>query len=275
MLIHIHTTDSHLLSLPLSSLRSMAWRLSKPKPPKPQDAAASHSAALLPESSLPEVRRDFYLEHPRVASLTAEEADAIRTAMDVRVHFEGSMASDPCPNPVDSFLEGSFPQYVLDALDAAGITEPTPIQRQSFPIAMRGLDLVGLAATGSGKTLAYLLPALVHVNAQPPSYDGDGPLALVLAPTRELAVQIHEECVRFGHPCGVRTACIYGGVPKGTQVLALSKAPEIVVATPGRLTDLLNARRTEMSRCTFLVIDEADRMLDLGFEPQASATTLP
>ena len=252
----------------------MAWRFSKPKPPKPQDAAAaSHgSAALLgslPESSLTEVRRDFYLEHPRVASLTAEEADAIRTAMDVCVHFEGSaQASEPCPNPVDSFLEGSFPQYVLDALDAAGITEPTPIQRQSFPIAMRGVDLVGLAATGSGKTLAYLLPALVHVNAQPPSYDGDGPLALVLAPTRELAVQIHEECVRFGHPCGVRTACIYGGVPKGPQVMALKKAPEVVVATPGRLRDLLHARKTEMSRCTYLVIDEADRMLDLGFEPQ-------
>lgn len=98
--------------------------------------------------------------------------------------------------------------------------------------------------------------------------EGDGPLALVLAPTRELAVQIHEEAVRFGHPCGVSTICIYGGVPKQPQIQALRKAPEVLIATPGRLTDLLSARKTELSRCTYVVVDEADRMLDLGFEPQ-------
>ena len=247
--------------------------MSKP-PSRSASAAAGSSAAgartqkqdigSAQTADLPDVRRDFYLEHPRVAALTPAQAQAVRATLDIQIHGD----VDECPNPVDSFLEASFPQYILDALATASFTTPTAIQRQAWPVAMRGLDLIGLAATGSGKTLAYLLPALVHANAQPVSQPGDGPLVLVLAPTRELAVQIHEECVRFGHPCGVRTACIFGGVPKGPQLAMLRNAPEIVVATPGRLIDLLSAKRTELSHCTFLIVDEADRMLDLGFEPQ-------
>lgn len=141
----------------------------------------------------------------------------------------------------------------------AGFSSPTAIQRQAWPVAMSGLDLVGIAETGSGKTLAYLLPALVHINAQPVAQEGDGPLALVLAPTRELAGQIHEESVRFGHPCGVRSALVVGGLPRGPQVQALRKSPEVVVATPGRLLDLLNSKRSNLAKCTYLVLDEADR----------------
>ena len=240
----------------------MAWRglLSKPT-----SRGSGSSAGSLPAASadvLPSVSRDYYLEHPAVAALTHDDAEAVRRKIGVRVH------GGACPNPVSSFVQASFPQHVLDAVASAAFHSPTPIQRQAWPVAMRGLDLIGLAETGSGKTLAYLLPLLVHVSAQPIAQEGDGPMALVVAPTRELAVQIHEEAVRFGHPCGVRTACIVGGVPKGTQVAALRKAPEIVVATPGRLNDLLNAKRTELTHCTCLVLDEADRMLDLGFEPQ-------
>lgn len=239
----------------------MAWRMGKAKalsaPPVPAKGVASAS-----EAALPQVARDFYLEHPEVAALTKEQADAIRAGLGIRVQGEG------CPNPVSSFLQASFPQYVLDAMAEANYVKPTAIQRQAWPVAMQGQDLVGLAETGSGKTLAFLLPALVHVNAQPVLQEGDGPLAVVLAPTRELAVQIHEECVRFGHPCGVSTICIYGGVPKQPQVHALRKAPEVLIATPGRLADLLSSKKTELSRCTYVVVDEADRMLDLGFEPQ-------
>jgi ATP-dependent RNA helicase DDX5/DBP2 len=218
----------------------MAWRIGS----KPKVAPPVRSVAKADEASLPKVARDFYLEHPEVAALSREQADALRAELGIRVQGEG------CPNPVGSFLQASFPQYVLDVLAGANYTAPTAIQRQAWPIAMQGQDLVGLAETGSGKTLAFLLPALVHVNAQPVLEEGDGPLAVVLAPTRELAVQIHEECVRFGHPCGVSTICIYGGVPKGPQVQALRKAPEILIATPGRLTDLLSSRKTELSRCT-------------------------
>lgn len=200
-----------------------------------------------------------------MAALSAAEVEALRTALGVRIlGVEGSVR---CPNPVCTFVQASFPTYLLNALNDAGFTAPTPIQSAAWPVALSGLDLVGVAQTGSGKTLAFLLPAIVHVNAQSIPVPGQGPLALVLAPTRELAGQIHEECVRFGHPCGVRSALIVGGVPKGQQIQALRKAPEVVVATPGRLLDLLTAKRTELSLCTYFVLDEADRMLDLGFEP--------
>ncbi len=236
-----------------------AWKLSKPAA---RAVTPKANAALIAESALPSVSRDNYLEHPKVAPLTEEQVAEIRAAAHIQVHGEG------CPRPVGSFVQASFPQYLLDELRAAQYKRPTPVQSQAWPVAMMGMDLVGLAETGSGKTLAFALPAIVHVNAQPPSRDGDGPIALVLAPTRELASQIHEECVRFGQPCGVRSVCIYGGVPRTEQIQSLRRAPEMVVATPGRLADLLSMRKTELSHCTYLVLDEADRMLDLGFEPQ-------
>jgi ATP-dependent RNA helicase DDX5/DBP2 len=198
-----------------------------------------------------------------VAALTPTQVEDRRRALSIRV-----FPDTECPNPVETFLQASFPRYLLDLLAAHSFEIPTPIQKQAWPVVMRRLDMIGLAETGSGKTLAYLLPALVHVNAQPVPQPGDGPIALILAPTRELAAQIHEESVRFGHPCGVRTACVVGGLPKGAQIKALRKAPEVVVATPGRLNDLLSARRTKLVQCTYLVLDEADRMLDMGFEPQ-------
>lgn len=238
----------------------MAWRLST-RPASSASASSTAAAAHAAGAPLPHVSRDYYLEHPVVAAMTPAQAEEVRLSLQIRI------LGGECPNPVGSFIQASFPRYLLDAIAAAGFTSPTAIQRQAWPVAMRGVDLVGLAETGSGKTLAYLLPALVHINAQPVAQAGDGPLALVLAPTRELAGQIHEESVRFGHPCGVRSALVVGGVPKGPQVLALRRAPEIVVATPGRLVDLLGSKRTELTHCTYFVLDEADRMLDLGFEP--------
>ncbi|PPD67516.1 hypothetical protein GOBAR_DD35613 [Gossypium barbadense] len=124
-------------------------------------------------------------------------------------------------------------------------------------MALKGKDLIGIAETGSGKTLAYLLPALVHVKAQPP-----------LAPTRELAVQIQEEAAKFANNASIRSTCIYGGAPKGPQTRDLKRGVEIVIATPGRLIDMLEAQNTNLKRVTYLVLDEADRMLDMGFEPQ-------
>ncbi|QCD81027.1 ATP-dependent RNA helicase DDX5/DBP2 [Vigna unguiculata] len=135
-------------------------------------------------------------------------------------------------------------------------------------MAMKGRDLIGIAETGSGKTLAYLLPALVHVNAQPRLAHGDGPIVLVLAPTRELAIQIQEEALKFGSRTSIRSTCIYGGAPKGPQIRELRRGVEIVIATPGRLIDMLEAQHTNLQRVTYLVLDEADRMLDMGFEPQ-------
>jgi len=135
-------------------------------------------------------------------------------------------------------------------------------------MALSGRDLVAISATGSGKTIAFALPAMIHINAQPLLAPGDGPIVLVLAPTRELAVQIQEECTKFGSSSRIRNTCVYGGVPKGGQVRDLRRGAEIVIATPGRLIDMLESGVTNLRRVTYLVMDEADRMLDMGFEPQ-------
>ena len=105
---------------------------------------------------------------------------------------------DAIPKPVINFDESPFPQYVLDEIQKIGFTEPTPIQAQGWPMALSGRDMVGIASTGSGKTMSYLLPAIVHINAQPLLKPGDGPVVLCLAPTRELAVQIQQEAQKFG-----------------------------------------------------------------------------
>ena len=141
-------------------------------------------------------------------------------------------------------------------------------------MALSGRDMIGIAATGSGKTLAYLLPAVVHINAQPYLTRGDGPVMLCLAPTRELAVQIQEECLRFGNTSRIKSTCVYGGTSKGPQARDLEKGVEIVIATPGRLIDFLESGKTNLRRVTYLVLDEADRMLDMGFEPQVRVCCL-
>ena len=172
------------------------------------------------------------------------------------------------PKPVETFDEAGFPRYVIDEVKAQGFPAPTAIQSQGWPMALSGRDVVGIAETGSGKTLTYCLPSIVHINAQPLLAPGDGPIVLVLAPTRELAVQIQQEITKFGRSSRIRNTCVYGGVPKGPQIRDLSRGSEVCIATPGRLIDMLESGRTNLRRVTYLVLDEADRMLDMGFEPQ-------
>jgi ATP-dependent RNA helicase DDX5/DBP2 len=133
-------------------------------------------------------------------------------------------------------------------------------------MALTGRNLVGIAQTGSGKTLSFMLPALLHVLGQPPLQKGSGPSVLVLAPTRELACQIQEVAQKFGKVLDLRNACLYGGASKGPQIGELNRTPHIVVATPGRLLDMLQMGKTTLKNVTYLVLDEADRMLDMGFE---------
>ncbi|XP_077415370.1 putative ATP-dependent RNA helicase DDX17 isoform X2 [Vanacampus margaritifer] len=173
-----------------------------------------------------------------------------------------------CPKPVTGFHQAKFPQYVMDVLLQQNFKEPTAIQAQGFPLALSGRDMVGIAQTGSGKTLSYLLPAIVHINHQPYLERGDGPICLVLAPTRELAQQVQQVAYDYGKSSRIKTTCVYGGAPKGPQIRDLERGVEICIATPGRLIDFLEAGKTNLRRCTYLVLDEADRMLDMGFEPQ-------
>jgi ATP-dependent RNA helicase DDX5/DBP2 len=135
-------------------------------------------------------------------------------------------------------------------------------------MALSGRDVVGIASTGSGKTMSFLLPAIVHINAQDYLKPGDGPIVLIIAPTRELANQIYQECDEFGRSSNIKITCVYGGVPKHSQARDLRNGVEIVICTPGRMIDFLSSGTTNLRRVTYLVMDEADRMLDMGFEVQ-------
>ncbi|XP_022910837.1 ATP-dependent RNA helicase p62-like isoform X2 [Onthophagus taurus] len=206
-------------------------------------------------------KKDFYVPHPAVANRSSYEVEQYRAAKEVTI--DGDV-----PNPIQHFEEANFPDYVMDGIMRQQYDQPTPIQAQGWPIAMSGKDMVGIAQTGSGKTLAYILPAIVHINHQPQIARGEGPIVLVLAPTRELAQQIQQVATEFGSSSYVRNTCIFGGAPKGPQARDLERGVEIVIATPGRLIDFLEKGTTNLQRCTYLVLDEADRMLDMGFEPQ-------
>jgi len=185
-----------------------------------------------------------------------------------RMNKEITVKGNRVPAPNQFFEEGNFPDYLMKEIMRQGFSEPTAIQAQGWPIALSGRDLVGIAQTGSGKTLAYILPAAVHINNQARLSRGDGPIVLILAPTRELAQQIQTVAQDFGSSSMIRNTCIFGGAPKGPQARDLERGVEIVIATPGRLIDFLEKGTTNLRRCTYLVLDEADRMLDMGFEPQ-------
>ena len=211
---------------------------------------------------MPKFEKSFYKEDPAVAARTHGQVEAFRRENQI------SVQGHDVPKPVETFDEAAFPGYVMSEVKAQGFSKPTAIQSQGWPMALSGRDVVGIAETGSGKTLTYCLPAIVHINAQPLLAPGDGPIVLVLAPTRELAVQIQQEVTKFGKSSRIRNTCVYGGVPKGPQIRDLARGVEVCIATPGRLIDMLESGKTNLRRVTYLVLDEADRMLDMGFEPQ-------
>jgi len=213
---------------------------------------------------LPRFEKHFYREHQDVTARPQQDVDSYRAQHQVTVKGNPSA----CPKPIVKFEEGSFADYIMDTIRRQGWTAPTPIQAQGWPIALSGQDMVGIAQTGSGKTLSFIVPAIVHINHQPYLDRGDGPICLVLVPTRELAQQVALVANEFGQPCKVRNCCVYGGAPKGPQIRDLERGAEVCIATPGRLIDFLEAGKTNLRRCTYLVLDEADRMLDMGFEPQ-------
>lgn len=208
--------------------------------------------------------KNFFVPHANTVNRSVEEIEAFRT------NHEITVSGSDVPHPNQSFEEGNFPESVMIEMKKQGFTTPTAIQSQGWPIALSGRDLVGIAQTGSGKTLAYMLPAIVHIQHQQRLVRGDGPIVLVLAPTRELAQQIQTVTNEFGLHSNpqIRHTCVFGGSPKGPQARDLERGVEVVIATPGRLIDFLERGITNLGRCTYLVLDEADRMLDMGFEPQ-------
>lgn len=185
-------------------------------------------------------------------------------------------SSENTPQSADEFSTLNLHPGILEAIRQCGYTEPTPIQKEAIPKVLAGIDLLASAQTGTGKTGAFLLPIL-HLLTLPSKVKGSGPRALILVPTRELAMQVASEAKKFSSELQrMRTVCIYGGAPYPVQNRDLSRPFEILVATPGRLIDHIERGRINFDRLELLVLDEADRMLDMGFiEPveQIAAAT--
>lgn len=209
--------------------------------------------------AFPTAGRPHFVPTPDLSHLSPVES--------YRKQHEITTTGENIPAPFITFESSGLPPELLRELLSAGFPSPTPIQAQTWPIALQNRDIVAIAKTGSGKTLGYLIPAftlLRHCRNDP----RNGPTVLILAPTRELATQIQDEALRFGRSSRISCTCLYGGAPKGPQLQELERGADIVVATPGRLNDILEMRKIDFQQISLLVLDEADRMLDMGFEPQ-------
>eukprot|EP00754_Rhynchopus_humris_P046892 Rhum_TRINITY_DN6414_c0_g1::Rhum_TRINITY_DN6414_c0_g1_i1::g.20082::m.20082/K12858/DDX23, PRP28; ATP-dependent RNA helicase DDX23/PRP28 len=184
------------------------------------------------------------------------------------------LSGSACPPPIRGWNEeggGLLPAKILEAVAQAGYKHPSPVQMACIPIGIRRLDLMGLAETGSGKTCAFVIPMVVYVSEQPPmtrERREDGPYACILCPTRELARQIEDECTRFCSPYGYRTVSIVGGVSAESQAHDIRGGAEVVVGTPGRLCELLSKKYIVLSQCNYVILDEADSMVNEGMEEQ-------
>ncbi|KAF8774859.1 probable ATP-dependent RNA helicase DDX43 [Argiope bruennichi] len=221
-------------------------------------------------AALPKLIKNFYKEDPVVAAMTKQEVNQFRAENNnITVMNVDTDDNKPIPNPVTTF-EQAFQHYpeLLEELKKQDFSKPSPIQSQAWPIIMSGYDLIGIAQTGTGKTIAFLFPALIHIVGQiTPREERVGPSCVILAPTRELAQQIEVEARKYSY-CNITSVCIYGGGSRRDQINVVTKGVDIVIATPGRLNDLVMNKIINVSGVTYLVLDEADRMLDLGFEPQ-------
>ncbi|KAE9463204.1 hypothetical protein C3L33_04886, partial [Rhododendron williamsianum] len=181
-------------------------------------------------------------------------------------------SGDNVPPPVNTFAEIDLGDALNQNIRRCKYVKPTPVQRHAIPISLGGRDLMACAQTGSGKTAAFCFPIISGIMtgqfAQRPRGRVAFPLALILSPTRELSVQIHEEARKFAYQTGVKVVVAYGGAPINQQLRELERGVDILVATPGRLVDLLERARVSLEMIKYLALDEADRMLDMGFEPQ-------
>ncbi|CAA6656877.1 unnamed protein product [Spirodela intermedia] len=193
------------------------------------------------------------VDHSKIQYLPFRKSFYIEKELELKIHGKD------VPKPVKTWNQTGLTSKVLDTIKKLNYEKPMPIQAQALPIIMSGRDCIGIAKTGSGKTLAFVLPMLRHIKDQPPVVSGDGPIGLIMAPTRELVQQIHSDIKKFAKVVGLTCVAVYGG------------SGRLFVCTPGRMIDILctsSGKITNLRRVTYLVMDEADRMFDMGFEPQ-------
>ncbi|GER36118.1 DEAD-box ATP-dependent RNA helicase [Striga asiatica] len=183
---------------------------------------------------------------------------------DFNISYEGSKI----PRPMRNWAESKLSAELLRAVNRAGYKSPSPIQMAAIPLGLEQRNVIGVSETGSGKTAAFVLPMLTYITRLPPISEENGPYAVVMAPTRELALQIEDETTKFAHYMGIKVVSIVGGQSIAKQGFKLRQGCEVVIATPGRLLDCLERRYVVLNQCKYVVLDEADRMIDMGFEPQ-------
>ena len=271
--------------------RKAARKAARKADRKPSDgtaaAAAAPAAADDDEDDIiaapPQAKRAKRDESASRAATTAAVTTAAAVTAYLAAH-ELIIHDETAPPPCLTLAEAPFPRPLLAMLCRQPFTAPSPVQAATWPIAVAGRDVLAIAKTGSGKTLGFLLPVLtrcaaerkknktVTVKAARGSGGGSGPLGIVMAPTRELALQISVEATKFGACVGVASVAVYGGAAKQAQVNALQRGCELIIGTPGRIKDVLDVRGGGAATCvscsemTMVVLDEADRMLDMGFE---------
>ncbi|UKK00971.2 DEAD-box RNA helicase [Theileria orientalis] len=214
------------------------------------------------KEELVEIKKDFYDLSYEADSRPGEEIEQILSSHNITIEGE-----HPLPKPVNTFDEAVFNEPIQKIIKESKFVEPTPIQKVGWTSCLTGRDVVGVSQTGSGKTLTFLLPGMLHLMAQPPVGKG-GPIMLILAPTRELCLQISDEAMPYSKMLNLRLVSVYGGASKYVQMKQFENGAEIMVATPGRLLEFLSTGSLKLNRVSYFVMDEADRMLDMGFEPQ-------
>uniref|UniRef100_K3WRX2 RNA helicase n=1 Tax=Globisporangium ultimum (strain ATCC 200006 / CBS 805.95 / DAOM BR144) TaxID=431595 RepID=K3WRX2_GLOUD len=210
-------------------------------------------------------QKKFYVVPKEIKDMSEAEVEAIRNEDEIKIRGKN------CPRPLKKWTQCGFSVRMLQLIQKHGYTEPFAIQRQALPAIMSGRDVIGIAKTGSGKTLAFLLPMFRHILYQPPLQEGEGPIGLIMAPARELVQQIYLEAKKFAKGLGMRATAVYGGSSVSEQIGNLKRGSDIVICTPGRMIDILTmsaGKMVSLKRVTYVVLDEADRMFDMGFEPQ-------
>ena len=259
--VYLSDDDDPLVAENQNSNPSNILEMAKKSVKKKELPAVDHK-----KMNYEQFRKDFYTEPIELAQLSDEEVQRMRFDFD-----NIKVAGKNIPRPVQNFAQCGLGVSSLQVISTLGFETPTAIQAQAIPVIMAGRDVIGIAKTGSGKTIAFLLPMFRHIKDQRPLKPLEGPVGLIVTPTRELATQIHRECKPWLKALGLRAMCAYGGAPISEQIAELKRGAEIIVCTPGRMIDLLAAnagRVTNLKRVTYCVLDEADRMFDLGFGPQ-------
>ena len=230
--------------------------------------AANKDRLDVPEQTMPTTNaksksksKSKYTEDHSLAALPRSEIDSFLSKHFITITDPSTLAT---LRPITSF---SHLPKMTDTSAFVTFKSPTPIQSAAWPFLLSGRDVIGVAETGSGKTLAFGIPCIRALKNLPQSKKSHGTVAraVMVSPTRELAVQIHDQLAALAKPAGLTSVCVYGGVPKAPQIAALRSA-HIIVATPGRLNDLISEGSADLSGANYLVLDEADRMLDKGFE---------